>query len=59
MKKKNLKSLKLNKKSISNLTVTNEIKGGTATIYPFCFTTLSCVLICVTKICPKEIKKAD
>lgn len=52
MKKKSLKNLKLNKKSISNL---DQMKGGklaqaTATIIPFCATTLSCVLICVTKL---------
>ncbi|WP_157547142.1 hypothetical protein [Kordia zhangzhouensis] len=56
MKKKNLKSLKLNKESICDL---NQMKGGkeagSATIIPFCFTTLSCVLICVTKLgCDQE-----
>lgn len=57
MKKKNLKNLKLNKKSISNLDYANGGKAdqGTATIIPFCFTTLSCVLICVTKLtCPDD-----
>jgi hypothetical protein len=53
MKKKSLKNLKLNKESISNL---DHLKGrgdeieGSLTIVPFCFTTLSCVLICVTKL---------
>ncbi|EDP96010.1 hypothetical protein U8527_13965 [Kordia algicida OT-1] len=57
MKKRSLKNLKLNKQSISDL---NQMKGGnfeheSATIIPFCFTTLSCVLICVTKLgCDKE-----
>ncbi|WP_046755796.1 hypothetical protein [Kordia jejudonensis] len=59
MKKRNLKNLRLNKKSISNL---QEMKGGRdeslSTIVPFCFTTLSCVLICVTKLgCDDEIRK--
>jgi len=62
MKKRNLKNLQLNKKSIANL---DQIKGGAelvdvttitaetcTTIVPFCNepTTLSCVLICVTKL---------
>ena len=53
MKKKSLKNLKLNKNSISNLDQMNGGKldlAGSGTIVPFCFTTLSCVLICVTKL---------
>ncbi|MEM6720676.1 MAG: hypothetical protein AAF611_15210 [Bacteroidota bacterium] len=62
MKKRDLKNLKLNKKSIANL---DQVKGGNelvddfttitaelcTTIVPICnqATTLSCVLICVTK----------
>lgn len=53
MKKRNLKSLKLNKKSVSNLTDT---KGGNAEIdvsgtVIYCVTTWSCRLICVTWVC--------
>jgi hypothetical protein len=58
MKKRSLKNLKLNKKSISSL---NQMEGGKAnnvtltTIFPFCFTTLSCAIICVTKLgCPDD-----
>ncbi|MGH1383459.1 hypothetical protein [Kordia sp.] len=64
MKKKNLKNLKLNKKSIANLDQikagedgTTIIIGDLTTIIPFCQkpTTLSCVLICVTKLgCDKD-----
>ncbi|MGH1383461.1 hypothetical protein [Kordia sp.] len=52
MKKRNLKNLKLNKESISNLDSMKggKVEAGSATIIPFCFTTLSCVLICVTKL---------
>ncbi|QHI38977.1 hypothetical protein IMCC3317_43770 [Kordia antarctica] len=40
MKKRNLKNLNLNKKSISNLSK-NEIKGGTV-LTAFCWSNLSC-----------------
>lgn len=63
MKKKNLKNLRLHKESISNLDQMKaaNIKGGTATIIPFCVTTLSCVLICVTKLgcTDDDIRTAD
>ncbi|WP_298420484.1 hypothetical protein [uncultured Kordia sp.] len=58
MKKKSLKNLKLNKKSISNLDQMTGGKEGNitfTTILPFCFTTLSCAIICVTKLgCPDD-----
>lgn len=46
MKKKNLKGLSLNKKSISTL---NQVSGGTGTLTPTIFTPeISAILSCVT-----------
>ncbi|WP_430409087.1 hypothetical protein [Kordia sp.] len=51
MKKKQLKSLKLNKKSISSLRTTNEIKGGTLipTLGPICTITIQVTINACTR----------
>jgi hypothetical protein len=62
MKKRSLKSLKLNKESVANL---DQVKAGEeaslTSIIPLCtvVSTLSCVLICVTKLGPNCDKDDD
>lgn len=50
MKKRNLKSLKLNKKSISKLEVTDQVKGGW-TGFPFGCNSVN-PLTCLSIFCP-------
>lgn len=60
MKKKNLKNLKLNKRSISNLEKTNTVGGqeGSITIIP-CWSVLSCPTVGCTDGCDISVPMTD